>query len=139
MDDCGRVLGRHKGILHYTIGQRRGLGVSAGQRMFVSEIRPEKNEILLRPEGGKYCSSMVVTGLNYQLGFPPSVEKTVELRLMGKIRYAAKPEPMRVMIEGERATVSFGEPIRAITPGQSAVFYTDDNEIALGGVISRGE
>ena len=139
VDDCGRVLGRHKGILHYTIGQRRGLGVSAGQRMFVSEIRPEKNEILLRPEGGKYCSSMVVTGLNYQLGFPPAVEKTVELRLMGKIRYAAKPEPMRVMIEGERATVSFAEPIRAITPGQSAVFYTADNEIALGGVILRGE
>ncbi|MBR2460738.1 MAG: tRNA 2-thiouridine(34) synthase MnmA [Clostridia bacterium] len=139
VDDSGKELGRHRGIINYTVGQRRGLGVAMGQRMFVSEIRAEKNEILLRPDGGKYCSSMVIDGLNYQLMPPVPQGEVLECTLMGKIRYAAKPEPMKLRIEGASATVTFSEPIRAVTPGQSAVFYTEDNAIALGGFISHGE
>ena len=72
IDKDGKVIGQHKGILNYTVGQRRGLGVAMGQRMFVSEIRPETNEIVLLPDGGSYAKSMTVTNLNFQLLPPPN-------------------------------------------------------------------
>ena len=134
VDADGKVIGQHRGILHYTVGQRRGLGVAMGQRMFVSEIRPETNEIVLLPDGGSYAEGMRVTDLNFQLISPPEDGETVEYALMGKIRYAAPPVPMRVRIKGNTADVTFAEPIRAVTPGQSAVFYLD-GAIALGGII----
>ena len=136
VDGDGNVIGRHKGILSYTVGQRRGLGVAMGRRMFVSEIRPGTNEIVLLPDGGAYSETMTVTDLNFQLLPPPEDGETAEYTLMGKIRYAAPPAPMRLSITGNVATVTFTEPIRAVTPGQSAVFYLD-GAIALGGVIER--
>ena len=105
-----------------------------GQRMFVSEIRPETNEIVLLPDGGSYAETMTVTDLNFQLIPPPKDRETVEYTLMGKIRYAAPPVPMKVTVSGNRASVTFTEPIRAVTPGQSAVFYLD-GAIAIGGTI----
>ena len=135
IDSKGNVIGRHKGIFNYTVGQRRGLGVAMGQRMFVSEIRPETNEIVLLPDGGGFAESMTVTDLNFQLIPPPETGNTVEYTLMGKIRYAAPPIPMHLSITGNTATVTFTEPIRAVTPGQSAVFYLD-GAIALGGLIN---
>lgn len=135
VDGNGKVIGQHKGILNYTVGQRRGLGVAMGQRMFVSEIRPETNEIVLLPDGGSYAEGMRVTDLNFQLLPPPAEGETAEYTLMGKIRYAAPPVPMRLSVTGNTASVTFTEPIRAVTPGQSAVFYLD-GVIALGGVIS---
>ena len=134
VDKDGNVVGQHKGILNYTVGQRRGLGVAMGQRMFVSEIRPETNEIVLLPDGGSYAETMTVTDLNFQLIPPPKDGETVEYTLMGKIRYAAPPVPMRLSISENTAHVTFTEPIRAVTPGQSAVFYLD-GAIALGGTI----
>ena len=134
VDGNGKVIGQHKGILNYTVGQRRGLGVAMGQRMFVSEIRPETNEIVLLPDGGSYAEGMRVTDLNFQLLPPPAEGETAEYTLMGKIRYAAPPVPMRLSVTGNTASVTFTEPIRAVTPGQSAVFYLD-GAIALGGCI----
>lgn len=135
IDGNGKIIGQHKGILNYTVGQRRGLGVAMGQRMFVSEIRPDTNEIVLLPDGGSYAESMTVTNLNFQLIPPPANGETVEYALMGKIRYAAPPVPMKLSVTESTAKVTFTEPIRAVTPGQSAVFYLD-NAIALGGVIN---
>ena len=135
VDGDGKIIGQHKGILNYTVGQRRGLGVAMGQRMFVSEIRPATNEIVLLPDGGSYTESMTVTDLNFQLIPPPADGETVEYTLLGKIRYAAPPVPMHLSITGDVATVTFSEPIRAVTPGQSAVFYLD-GAIALGGTIN---
>ncbi len=136
VDADGKVLGQHKGILNYTVGQRRGLGIALGQRMFVSEIRPATNEVVLLPDGGSYAEGMTVTDLNFQLLPPPADGETVEYVLMGKVRYAAPPVPMRVKISGNTASVTFTEPIRAVTPGQSAVFYLD-GAIAFGGVIEK--
>ena len=102
--------------------------------MFVSEIRPDTNEIVLLPDGGSYAESMTVTNLNFQLIPPPERGETVEYTLMGKIRYAAPPVPMKLSVTESTAKVTFTEPIRAVTPGQSAVFYLD-NAIALGGII----
>ena len=136
VDADGKILGQHKGILNYTVGQRRGLGIALGQRMFVAEIRPETNEIVLLPDGGSFADGMTVSNLNFQLIPPPKDGETVEYTLMGKVRYASSPVPMRVKITGNTASVTFTEPIRAVTPGQSAVFYLD-GAIALGGVIEK--
>jgi len=134
VDGNGKIIGQHKGIFHYTVGQRRGLGVAMGQRMFVSEIRPATNEIVLLPDGGSYTDTMTVTDLNFQLIPPPVDGETAEYTLLGKVRYAAAPIPMKLKIAGNTAEVTFTEHIRAVTPGQSAVFYLD-GAIALGGVI----
>ena len=136
VDADGKVLGQHKGILNYTVGQRRGLGIALGQRMFVAEIRPATNEVVLLPDGGSYADGMTVTDLNFQLLPPPKDGEVAEYTLMGKVRYAAPPVPMRVKIANNTAYVTFTEPIRAVTPGQSAVFYLD-GAIALGGVIEK--
>ena len=136
VDADGRVLGTHTGIINYTVGQRRGLGVALGQRMFVSEIRPEKNEILLLPDGGSHADKMTVSELNFQLLPPPAEGQTVTLELFGKVRYAAPVQLMRVTVGARTAEVTFSQPIRAVTPGQSAVFYTADGAIAFGGIIN---
>ena len=133
VDTQGRVLGRHQGVLHYTVGQRRGLGVALGERMFVSEIHADTGDILLLPDGGARQDKMRVEKLNFQ-ALAPCTEYVGEL--WGKVRYAAAPQKMTVRVNGDGAEVVFSEPIRAVTPGQSAVFYDDRGRIALGGLIA---
>ena len=135
VDANGKVLGKHKGILNYTVGQRRGLGIATGQRMFVSEIRPETNEILLLPTGAEEKTEMTVSCLNFQLLPPPETDGERTYDLECKIRYAAPPVPVKVRFVGDEAKVTFPTPIRAITPGQSAVFY-QNKKIAFGGIIN---
>ena len=135
VDENGKFLGKHKGILNYTVGQRRGLGVATGQRMFVSEIRPDTNEILLLPTGAEEKTEMTVSSLNFQLLPPPETNGDREYELECKIRYAAPPVPVKVRFVGDEAKVVFPTPIRAVTPGQSAVFYKD-KKIAFGGIIN---
>lgn len=132
----GKVLGRHKGILHYTVGQRRGLGVSTGERMFVSNINPETNEILLLPDGGSEIKEITVDGLNFQKISPVDIGENSEIDLTCKIRYAAKPADVSVKITDGVARVTFRQPVRSVAPGQSAVFYSDDG-IAFGGFICK--
>lgn len=130
----GRVLGKHKGILHYTVGQRRGLGVSTGERMFVSKIDPETNEILLLPDGGGEISEMTVDGLNFQKLSPGDIGENNGIELTCKIRYAAKPVAVSVKLSDGVARIIFRQPVRSVAPGQSAVFYSNDG-IAFGGFI----
>ena len=133
VDKNGKVLGRHKGIVHYTVGQRKGLGIALGQPAFVSRIDPEENTVTLVFAGEEYADEMTVGELNFQsLAETQCFESDT---LLVKIRYAAQPVPCRVRIEGERAFVRFPTPVRAITPGQSAVFYDRDGVIAFGGFI----
>lgn len=150
IDAHGNILGKHRGIINYTVGQRRGLGVSLGQRMFVSEIRPQSNEIVLLPDGGATFCGMRVGGLNFQSFHPdiafdaakPRESPSEEHEFLCKIRYAARPVTAFVRFippssDGDEpiADVRFKEPLRSVTPGQSAVFYLD-NAVAFGGWIS---
>ena len=126
------MIGRHKGILSYTVGQRKGLGASFGRHMFITEISPCDNSITLCEEKDTYAKGLCVSSLNFQcLG-----ESIEECDLEVKIRYAAKPVLSHVKIEEERAYVEFHEPIRTPAPGQSAVFYEGD-KLMLGSVIEK--
>lgn len=124
----GRVLGRHKGIIHYTVGQRKGLGLALGYPAFVLEIRPETHEVVIGPHEESLADSLKVSGLNFM-----SVEDLKEpRRVFVKIRYNHKGVWGTIEKTGDdEITCRFEEPQRAVTPGQAAVFY--DGEYVLGG------
>ncbi len=130
LDENGTVIGRHKGLIRYTVGQRKGLG-AFGRPMFVSRLNPGTNTVTLVPAGGEFSSVMTVSELNF-LKLPPRTEGTIETSV--KVRYSAKPTLCRVIFEGDKATVAFSSPVRAVTPGQSAVFY-DGQDVLFGGII----
>lgn len=130
---AGEVLGQHKGITHYTIGQRRGLGLAMGEHVFVTEIRPETDEVVI----GK--SEDVFSGEVYgnQLNFMALPDFESGKRLLAKIRYAHKGAMCTVERTGEDTIhCVFDEPQRAVTPGQAIVFY-DGDYVAGGAAICR--
>lgn len=135
LDASGRVLGRHRGILHYTIGQRKGLGIALGRPMFVSAIDPQKNTVTLSDEDAIFTDTLVCRSLHFM--WLPEGDRE-ELSAEVKIRYAAEPTPAKVRIEKDTAWVHFDRPVRAVTPGQSAVFYRDGG-ILFGGIIDGRE
>jgi tRNA-specific 2-thiouridylase len=121
----GRILGRHGGHQLFTVGQRKGLGVAFGKPMYVVEIDPARNVVVLSEEDERR-SEFFVRDVNWLAADPAPVEASV------KIRSAHPGAPARVEPAGEgRARVIFREPQRAVTPGQAAVFY--DGEVVLGG------
>ena len=124
----GKVLGRHKGIIHYTVGQRKGLGLALGYPAFVLEIRPETNEVVI----GSYEESMTTTLRADRLNFMAVEDITEPVRAFAKIRYNHRGAWCTVERTGEDEIVcTFDEPIRAVTPGQAVVLY--DGEYVLGG------
>ena len=127
----GKVVGRHKGIIHYTVGQRKGLGVALGYPCFVIEIRPETNEIVIGSKEESMITSFKVNNLNFM-----SVEDITEpVHLFTKIRYNHKGTYCTVERTGEdELTCTFDNPEKAVTPGQAAVFY-EDNMVVGGGTI----
>ncbi len=130
VDENGKVLGIHRGVIHYTIGQRRGLGVALGQRMFVSNIDPVSGNITLLPDGGAFCEGAVLESLNFQ-ALPPQTDGA-EITAEIKIRYAAPPVPCNIRFANGKADVKFLSPIKSVTPGQSGVVYSGD-KLLLGG------
>lgn len=124
----GKVLGKHKGIIHYTVGQRKGLGLALGYPAFVLEIRPETNEVVI----GTYEESLTYTVRANELNFMSVEQITEPVRIFAKIRYNHKGAWCTVERTGEDEIVcTFDEPIRAATPGQAVVLY--DGEYVLGG------
>lgn len=130
VDKNGTILGRHKGIIHYTIGQRKGLNLSMGRPVFVTQIRPDTNEVVIGDEKDCFCARLRASHINYA-----AAEQMPEcFKATGKIRYAHKGAPCKVEKIGEDCVeVTFEEPQRAVTPGQAVVFY--DGDIVLGGGI----
>lgn len=128
----GKILGRHNGIWHYTVGQRRGLGVSADRPLYVIKIDKAKNEVVLGYEEECYRGALIANRLNW-LSVPPLAEKTnIYLRLRSsQTPFEAVFEP-----QGENAKLTFSAPQKAVAVGQSAVFY-DDNGLVLGGGIIK--
>ena len=132
VDEEGHVLGKHKGIHHYTLGQRRGLGIGFGQRMFVCGIDPEQNTVTLTSGEGLFRSTLTAGEVNLI-----EVEAlTGPVRVTAKIRYAAKPaEALLTPLADGRVQVVFDEPQRAITPGQALVLYDGDTVVGGGRIV----
>lgn len=133
LSEDGKILGRHEGIIAYTVGQRRGLGVSSScGRLYVKEVRPGDNTVVLAGNSSLFRREFFADCPNWiALERPQGV-----LRLKAKVRYRMEEQPCAVEQIGEDTLrVCFDQPQRAITPGQSVVFYEDD--IVVGGAVIR--
>jgi tRNA-specific 2-thiouridylase len=130
VDETGRVLGRHRGIIRYTIGQRRGLGIALNDPVYVKAKSAADNRVVLGPESSLYAKTLIARDLN--LIARERLERP--LRAAVKIRYAQQEQKATVEQTGEDTLrVDFDEPQRAVTPGQAVVFY--DGEVVAGGGI----
>jgi tRNA-specific 2-thiouridylase len=128
VDTRGNKLGTHKGISNYTIGQRKGLGIAFGKPMFVVEIIPDKNLVVLGDETEVFSRELTASRINFIT--LERLEGPIEVK--AKIRYSAREAKATVMpIDNDRVRVVFEEPQRAITPGQAVVFYQED--VLVGG------
>ena len=123
----GKILGKHTGLYNYTIGQRKGLGISYKEPLFVIGFNKEKNEVIVGEEKELYSKEILVTDINLLL--VEEIKDWIEVEV--KTRYSAKSAKAKIIQEKNNIKVIFDEPQRAITPGQSAVFYIGD--IVLGG------
>lgn len=134
LDEAGTTLGRHTGIVDYTVGQRRGLGVSSGAgRLYVKELRPGDNAVVLSDNAALFARALEGSGLNLiacrRLDGP--------VRLRAKIRYRMAEQPCTVEQTGEETVrLTFDQPQRAITPGQTVALYDGDTVVG-GAVIER--
>ena len=128
-DTLGNVLGEHNGLINYTIGQRKGIG-AYGRPMFVMRIDGENNVLILGEKGMEFSKVIKATDVNYLSDKMPQGEFLAQV----KIRYQAKPaEALIIPEENNCATILLKEPQRAVTPGQSVVFY--GGEYVLGGGV----
>ncbi|MFA6621157.1 MAG: tRNA 2-thiouridine(34) synthase MnmA [Candidatus Caldatribacteriota bacterium] len=135
IDDKGNVLGKHKGIAFYTIGQRRKIGLSLNSRKYITSIDPDKNTIVIGDEPDLYKNKLKLEDVH----IISNIQKSCPLYLQVQIRYNSAAFWAKIFPDEEdnsNATVIFDEPIRAITAGQSAVFYDNENVIG-GGIISN--
>ena len=128
VDTQGKVLGTHRGIIHYTIGQRRGLGIAAEAPLYVCGIDVPNNEVVLGRNEELFSTELDASGCNWISGDVPGAP----LRVTARIRYRQPEQPCTVTATGpDTVHVSFETPQRAITRGQAVVFY--DGDTVLGG------
>ena len=128
----GVTIGRHKGIIYYTVGQRKGLGLSLGRPMFVHSKSAEKNTVSICDN--EQLFSKRLTAENINLIAVDSIHRP--LKLHAKTRYRQNPTPATVIqTDNDTIVVEFDEPVRAISPGQSVVLY--DGDIVVGGGIIK--
>lgn len=133
VDKNGNVLGRHKGIWNYTLGQRKGLGITSSRPLYIIKLNKEKNEVIVGFEDDTYSNALVATDLNWisQYNF------TKEMNVKAKIRSSQTESAATIkFIEKDKVSVKFNNPQKSMCAGQSVVFYDDD--IVLGGGIIDG-
>ena len=123
----GEILGEHNGLIDYTIGQRKGLGISYKEPLYVLELDSRKNAVIVGTENELYSNVLEANELNFLV----DIDFTKPVEIKAKVRYRAKEADCILKVENDIAKVMFKEPQRAITPGQSVVFYK--NNIVLGG------
>ncbi|MHB8991255.1 MAG: tRNA 2-thiouridine(34) synthase MnmA [Chloroflexota bacterium] len=133
LDRKGEVLGTHPGIAFFTVGQRKGLGLASGDPLYVLEIIPERNAVVVGKREALYSPGLIAEDLNWV-----SVEQPAEpIRVEARIRYRAVAVPAAARMQEEgRLLLEFDEPQRAVSPGQSVVLYQGDRVVA-GGTIER--
>lgn len=132
---AGEVLGQHKGIIHYTVGQRKGLNLAMGRPVFVTQIRPDTNEVVIGEAEDVFTDSLVCGDLNFM-----AVEDIAEpTEVTAKIRYSHAGESCVIeKLPDGQIKCSFKKPVRAVTPGQAVVFYRDDYVLGGGTIIRPG-
>lgn len=133
VDTHGNVIGHHKGIIYYTIGQRRGIGIPSSEPLYVCGISAKNNTVTVGREKDLYCKEVFTDNFNF-------ISETLKtpFRCKAKIRYRHKEQPaVAIPLENGGIKIIFDEPQRAVTPGQSAVLY--DGDIVIGGGIIRCE
>jgi tRNA-specific 2-thiouridylase len=130
----GRILGEHDGIIHYTIGQRKGLGIAAGTPLYVTAIDPEANEVIVGDNVNVFSKRLTADNLNWIT--IPGLDQAMEVE--AKIRYSAKPAPALVKpLNDSQVEVIFHSPQRAVTPGQAVVFYQGDRLLGGGTITAK--
>ena len=128
VDTTGRILGRHRGIIHYTIGQRRGLGVSGGRPLYVKEIRPADNTVVLADEHQLYALTAIARDFNWIAWEAPAAP----IRVQARARYhQPEQDATAFVLPDGRVQVTFDRPQRALTKGQAIVLYQAD--VVIGG------
>ena len=127
VDAEGRVLGRHRGIHHYTVGQRRGLGIAGAERLYVTALDAERNRVVVGGERELEAPVARVEQVSWIAGAPPASGARAQV----KIRHQHAGAAARIEPRGDAALVHFDAPVRALAPGQAAVFYQGD--VVLGG------
>jgi tRNA-specific 2-thiouridylase len=134
VDTGGNVLGRHAGVVDFTVGQRRGIGVSAPTPLYVTEVRPQTDQVVVGRRRDLEVREVRVRGLNWFL--EPGDARFVQVRY-NSAPVACEVEPGET--SGE-LVARLEEPVAGVAPGQSAVFYTEDGErVVAGGVVARRE
>ena len=129
----GKILGTHNGIWNFTIGQRRGLGISAEKPLYVIELNKDKNEVVVGFEDEAFKTSIIAHNLSWL-----SVESlSAPQKVWAKIRSSQKPVEAIATVENDELSVKFISPQKALTPGQSVVLYDDDEFVLGGGVIDK--
>ena len=132
VDKQGKVLGNHKGIIHYTVGQRKGLGLSLGYPSFVLKVDVDKNEVVIGTNEDVFNQALICDRLNFMS--IPFLDGPMDV--YAKIRYSHKAAPAVIEPYGEdQVKVTFNDPQRAITPGQAVVFYEQDYIVGGGTII----
>jgi tRNA-specific 2-thiouridylase len=130
----GRVLGRHDGLIHFTVGQRRGLAVAVGERLYVARLEPETRRVVVGPKTALWCRGVELAGINW-LGDGPLVDGGLELEVKHRAQEPAVPARLEGAGDG-RARVSFVQPQAGVAPGQACVFY-HGTRVLGGGWIER--
>lgn len=134
VDEDGNVLGRHNGIIHYTVGQRKGLGLPLGYPIYVKRIDAIRNEVILAKDEALYSNTVMCRDINYM-----GIERLCKgdaVRCRAKIRYRHAPaDTVAELIEDGTVRLTFDEPVRAAAPGQAAVMYDDNGCVMAGGTI----
>ncbi len=132
VDTDGNVIGRHKGIIHYTVGQRKGLGLAMGHPVFVIQIKPDTNEVVIGDDNDVFSAKLHADKIN--LMGAASIEDG--MRATAKIRYSHSGADCTLKMAGpDLLECTFDQPQRAITPGQALVLYQDDYVIGGGTII----
>lgn len=128
VDVDGNVIGKHRGVIHYTVGQRKGLGIALGKPAFVVAIRPEQNQVVIGEDRNVYTERLYANNLNFM-----AVDDISEpVHVKAKIRYSHEGAYCTVRkIDSDTIECIFDQPVRAVTPGQAVVLY--DGEYVLGG------
>lgn len=141
-DEAGNRRGEHHGLARYTVGQRRGLGIAAAERLYVIALRPENNALIVGPASSLERRHCTLAEMTFPTGAPPPPRGTAArdqppptFEAHGRIRYRAPLIPVTIRMEGpHRADVALHEAQRGLAPGQSLVLYQDD-EVIGGGII----
>ncbi len=131
VDTEGHVLGEHQGIIRYTIGQRKGLGIAAGRPLYVCRIDAAQNRVIVGDDAALWTQDLFADELN-MIAVPEIVG---EMRVTAKIRSRHQAAPATAWMEDGRLHVRFDEPQRAVTPGQAVVLYQDDIVIGGGRIV----